>query len=422
MSSNNTGLAVGPSSGFDAPDPSSVPRTGYRVKVRSGDGRTYWQNVHVASETEAVRKLAGRGLRVLAIEPASPAVRARGTSRPESFPLVQFSQELLSLLEAGLNLNEAIQTLYSKERRPAVRETLSSILSKLSEGQNFSDVLAGQGQQFPEVYVATIRASERTGDLPNALARYIVYQVQVEAIRRKLISAAIYPVMLLLIGGFVSLFLLGYVVPKFSAVFESSGRTLPWLSWLLLEFGRLIHANWLWVGAAVVLSLGVTGWGFASRKFRGWLLNLLLSAPLLAQRVEEFRLARFYRAVSLLLASGIALPRAMGMVGGLLNPQQRLRLEACRLDIEQGQSLSYALTKNSLATAVAESLVKVGERSGQMAEMLERAARFNDDEFARWVDIASRLLEPLLMIVIGLVIGGVVVLMYLPIFELAGSL
>jgi general secretion pathway protein F len=172
----------------------------------------------------------------------------------------------------------------------------------------------------------------------------------------------------------------------------------------------------------LVSLLAAVVWAVSQPQGRAWLLSQVLRLPWLAVKADEFRLARFYRAVSLLLAAGISLPRAMGMVTGLLGGRQQSLLTQCRLGVEQGQSLSVALVGAGLASPVAESLIKVGERSGQMAEMLERTARFADEEFARWVDWASRLLEPMLMLVIGLVIGTVVVLMYMPIFELAGSL
>ena len=156
----------------------------------------------------------------------------------------------------------------------------------------------------------------------------------------------------------------------------------------------------------------------------GWasVMDGLLRLPGIAGRAQQFRLARVYRAMGLLLAAGIALPQALGMVSGLLGPAQRQRLAAVRLLVEQGQPLSQALVAQGLASPVARSLLTVGERSGQMAEMLERSARFHDDDLARWLDWASRLLEPVLMTLIGVIIGGVVLLMYLPIFELAGGL
>lgn len=374
------------------------------------------------SEADAVHKATSRGLRVLSIESGIGAAALAASGRNTRFPLLLFSQELLALLDAGLNLTEALSTLHAKERQTAVHAVLEGVLQALREGRNFSDVLAAAPQHFPQVYIATVRAAERSGGLPQALARYIAYQLQFEAIRKKLVSAAIYPAMLLVVGGFVTLFLLGYVVPRFSVVYESSGREIPLLSAMLLTFGKLIYHHWQIALVSLFALLGVLAWGVSQSEGRAWLLGRILRMPWLAAKADEFQMARFYRAVSLLLAAGISLPRAMGMVTGLLGPHQQSRLAQCRLAVEQGQSLSVALIGAGLANPVAESLIKVGERSGQMAEMLERTARFADEDFARWVDWASRLLEPILMSLIGLVIGAVVVLMYMPIFDLAGSL
>jgi general secretion pathway protein F len=392
---------------------------GVRLRLRSADGSVRWQDFPDRSETEAVRQVLAAGAKVLAIEPIAAASARRSGAR---FALLLFSQELLALLDAGLNLTEALTTLHAKERQPRVREVLGVVLQSLREGRSFSDVLATLPEHFPEVYAATVRAAERTGDLRQALARFIAYQAQFDTIRKKLISASIYPVMLLAVGGFVTLFLLGYVVPRFSAVYESSGREMPWLSQMLLGFGKAIHSHWQLALAGVVALAASVGWLLRRPQGRLALLNAVLGLPWLAGKAKEFRLARFYRAVSLLLASGIALPRAMGMVGGLLGPAEQQRLAQARLAVEQGQSLSTALLAADMASPVAESLIKVGERSGQLADMLERTARFQDEDFARWVDWAAKLIEPLLMTVIGIVIGAIVVLMYMPIFDLAGSL
>lgn len=402
-----------------------------RLEVKGESGRAQIMDYPGLSKDQALRRAAAQGLRVLAVLPTDHVgfapksavhllVGAKGAHT--RFPLVQFSQELLALLEAGLNLTEALATLHAKERQPVAQAVQEVILQGLREGKNFSDVLATRPQDFPEVYVATVRASERTGDLPQALARYIAYQVQFEVLRKKLVSAAIYPCMLLIVGGFVALFLLGYVVPKFSAVYASSGREMPGLSALLLAFGAAIHSHWEWaLGVVVSVFAGLFIW-LSRPQGRASLLNAVLRAPWLAEKAQEFRLARLYRAVSLLLASGIALPRALAMVGGMLTLQQQHALAQTRQAVDQGQSFSEALQRSGLATPVAQSLIKVGERSGQLADMLERSAKFHDEEFARWVDWASRLLEPILMTIIGVVIGAIVVLMYMPIFELAGSL
>ncbi|WP_377702050.1 type II secretion system F family protein [Pseudoduganella sp. UC29_71] len=398
----------------------------FQIQVQRAAGAAGRQTIAIdaSSESEAVRLALRQGWRVLAVggTQAAGAASPPPSSRAQPFPLLQFSQELLALLEAGLNLSEAIATLYNKEARGSAKATLAGIRLALQQGKSFSDTLAGFPAIFPDIYVSTVHVAERSGNLPEALARYVAYQLQFDAIRKKLVSAAIYPVMLLCVGTLVTLFLLGYVVPKFSVVYESSGREIPWMSQMLLAFGRQLAAHpWLCLGALLGAAGGAV-FAATNTAARGALLLQVLRLPLLAAKAAEFRLARFYRALSLLLHAGIPLPKALAMVSAMLLPEQQHALAQARRAVQEGQPFSTALERQGLATPVAQSLLKVGENTGRLGDMLERSAKFHDEEFARWVDWASRLLEPLLMTLIGVVIGGVVVLMYMPIFELAGSL
>ena len=361
------------------------------------------------------------GWRVLAIDNASAPVEQASGSNVE-FPLLQFSQELMALLEAGLNLTEAITTLHNKENRGAVKQVIGGILLALQQGKSYSDTLQYYPAIFSEIYVSTMRAAERSGSMPEALSRFVAYQLQFDSIKKKLVSAAIYPCMLLSVGTLVTLFLLGYVVPRFSVVYESAGRDIPWMSQVLLGFGKVIAGHttvFLLVLASVIGALIAMLMHGATR---ARLLLALLRLPVLAEKAAEFRLARFYRALSLLLHAGIPLSKGLAMVSGMLLPAQQAALAQARRLVEEGQPFSSAMEQMQLSTPVAQSLLKVGENTGRMGDMLERSARFHDDEFARWVDWASRLLEPMLMTIMGVVIGAVVVLMYMPIFELAGSL
>lgn len=379
--------------------------------------------IDAASEAEAIRAAVRGGWRVLAVD-AGATSDTGAALRPgkQGLPLLQFSQELLALLEAGLNLGEAMATLHNKETRPGAKATLAAIVLTLQQGLSFSDTLAVFPDIFPDIYIATVHAAERSGNLPEALARFVGYQLQFDAIRKKLISAAIYPCMLLVVGGLVTLFLLGYVVPKFSVVYESSGREIPWMSQMLLGFGQTLAAHPLLCATALAASVAAVVFGIANRAMRQAIVLRLLRLPVLADKAAEFRLARFYRALSLLLHAGIPLHKALAMVGPMLLPAQQEQLAQARRAVQEGMPFSTALEHAGMATPVAQSLLKVGENTGRLGDMLERSAKFHDEEFARWVDWASRLLEPLLMTIIGVVIGGVVVLMYMPIFELAGSL
>ncbi|MET0210390.1 MAG: type II secretion system F family protein, partial [Burkholderiaceae bacterium] len=252
-----------------------------RLKVRGADGTVGWVEQGDRGEAEAVRAVVAQGGKVLAVERLQTARPGPAGAR---FGLLLFSQELLALLDAGLNLTEALATLHAKERQPLAREVLGRMLRALQEGRNFSDVLAAMPQHFPEVYAATVRAAERTGDLPQALSRFIAYQMQFDAIRKKLVSAAIYPLMLLTVGGFVALFLLGYVVPRFSAVYESAGRDLPWMSAQLLRFGQAIHGNWQIALVVLLAGGGAVAWSVSRPAGRAALLQAVLSLPGLAEK------------------------------------------------------------------------------------------------------------------------------------------
>jgi len=275
---------------------------------------------------------------------------------------------------------------------------------------------------FPALFVASVRATEKTGDLPDALRRYLGYQAQLELVRKKIVSASIYPVLLMGVGLLVLLFLLGYVVPKFSQVYEDIQGDLPLMSQLLLELGKFLGAHGL---AAAVVGLGAAALAarFAfSRAARGWLGEKLWRIPAIGSRMRLYQLARFYRTLGMLLRGGTPVVTALDMASGLLAPTLQPSLARAREEIREGRAISEAMSGHGLTTPVSLRMLRVGERSGRMDEMMDRIAGFLDDEIARWVDWFTRLFEPLLMVFIGLIIGVIVVLMYLPVFELAGSI
>jgi general secretion pathway protein F len=370
---------------------------------------------------DAERQARELGYSVLAVRSAQP-LWARLGARRTRFPLVLFSQELVALLNAGLTLVESIETLAEKEHRGETRKVLDGIMARLREGHPFSTALKQHPSCFPELYVATVRAAERTGDLPEAIARYVGYQAQMDQARRKLVSASIYPAMLLIVGGLVTIFLLTYVVPKFSRVYADVGRELPFASQLLLEWGLLLERHGVEVFLAFLGFTGAVAWGVTRPALRARLFATLARAAAVRERLHVYHLARFYRTLGMLTRGGTPIVPALGMVEGLLAADWRERLVRARDDIRAGHAISHSMEHHGLTTPVALRMLRVGERAGKMGEMMERIAAFYDEEIARWVDWFTRLIEPLLMAVIGIVIGTIVVLMYLPIFELAGSL
>jgi general secretion pathway protein F len=372
-----------------------------------------------ADEAAAREQARAQGFTVLSARPRGILGGiAFAWNRP--FPLLLFSQELLALLSAGLSLAEVFDTLVAKEARAESRKLLADVRDRLFEGRSLSAALGEHPQVFPSLYVATVRAAERTGDLPEALARYIAYQERLDLVKKKVLSASIYPVVLLVVGGLVTLFLLGYVVPRFAGIYDDVGRELPFLSRMLIEWGRMLNAHGGLVAAAIVAALAAAiALRARGRKvFTAWLARI----PAVGARVRVYHLARFYRTAGMLLRGGTPLVSALGMVSGLLPPDLRDRLARATVRIREGASISSAMDEADLATPVASRMLRVGEKSGDMDEMMERIAVFHDEELARWIEWFTRLFEPLLMALIGVVIGAIVVLMYLPIFELAGSL
>lgn len=391
----------------------------YLVRALRPGGGVLLESLEADDEPTARRLASARGLAVLSARPERIGGLQWRRSTPK-FDVVAFSQELVALLGAGLSLPETLEVMIEKDARAERRRIVQSIHDQLFEGRLFSQAVEGLGQAFSPLYVATVRAAERSGDLCEALSRYIDYETRLDGVRKKIISASIYPAALLAIGALVTLFLLGYVVPRFSSIYAESGRELPWLSRLLLDWGTLINAHGALLGALALAALA--GIVLSARRAAAGLLALASRVPALRDRVLTYHLARLYRTLGMLLRGGTPLVSALQMVSGLLPPALRGQLGEATRRIRDGAAISDCLHDCGLTSPVALRMLRVGENSGDLAQMMDRIASFHDDELSRWVEWFSRLFEPILMALIGVVIGGIVILMYLPIFDLAGSL
>jgi len=393
----------------------------YEVKALRGEEELTAFALDAGDAGDAASQAQDQGYTVIAIKPkaAWPVWRKPGSSK---FPLVLFSQELLALLEAGLSLVESLETLAEKEERPALRKTLSQIVGSLYEGHPFSYALQHSPAKFPLLYVATVRACEKTGALPEALSRYVAYQSQMDAVKRQVVSASIYPLLLAGVGSLVTLFLLVYVVPRFSHIYADLGSDLPLMSRLLMRWGLLLDANGPAVLTGTVLVLGGAVYAATRPASKQWLVRKLWQLPSLGKRLHVYQLARFYRSLGMLLRGGMPVVTSLQMVSDLLESSLRGQLARATTSIREGHALSSAMEQYGLTTPVALRMLRVGERTGRMGEMMERIAAFYEEETARWVERFTKLFEPLLMVFMGLVIGVIVVLMYFPIFELAGSI
>ena len=393
----------------------------FQLKVLRELGDIVSLVLDAADEADANRQARASGYNVLSLK-RTTSWNLDAFSRRHRFPLALFNQELLALLGAGLTLVEAIEALSEKETHGATRVVLDRLSERLHQGRAVSQALQEQPHAFPPLYISTVRATERTGDLADALKRYATYELQLELVRKKVISASIYPVLLIIAGTLVLLFLLGYVVPKFSLVYENLHGNLPLMSQLLLKVGKFVGTSG---PAAILIGLGaiaLVGRLVFTQGARRWLGAKLWRIPAIGSRMRLYQLARFYRTLSMLLRGGTAAVPALDMASGLLAPALRPSAAQAREAIREGRTISEAMSSYGLTTPVVLRMLRVGERSGRMDEMMDRIASFLDEEIARWVEWFTRLFEPLLMAFIGVVIGIIVVLMYLPVFDLAGSI
>lgn len=391
----------------------------YDLKVVRGQDIS-WLGLDAHDRMEAELQATAQGYTVLAVRGANDWSSI--FKRKTKFNLILFSQELLALLDSGLSLMEAMEALAEKEARPETRKVLNRMMQSLYEGQPLSVALEVFPDIFPPLYVALIRSSEQTGDVAQALGRHVTYQSQIDAMKKKLVTASIYPVLLMVVGFLVMLFLLGYVVPKFSAIYENTGTELPWASQLLLDWGHMLAEHGTQVGMGFLGLLAVMIYAFSRPLVRGWIVKQIWKIPAIGEPMRIYQLARFYRTLGMLLNGGIPLVTGMKMVSSLLQPNLRLQLELVEAQVREGKSVSQAMESHGMTTSVALRILRVGERTGRMGEMMERIGMFYDDEIARAVEWLTRLFEPLLMMFIGLIIGAVVTLMYMPIFDLAGNI
>ncbi len=393
----------------------------FKIKAaRSGEGMVY-VDIDANSREDAMRQAAERGLTVLSMRGNNAFIK-RPKLFNSRFSLSLFSQELLALLDAGLPQVEALETILEKELRKNNRALMESVIATLYEGKSLSMALELFPNEFPLLYVAMIRSSEKTGNITDSLTRYISYQAQVDVIRKKVTSASIYPVFLLGAGGLVTLFLMLYVVPKFGLIYQDLGHDLPFFSRLLMQWGQLLANHKPQVFSVLVMLVVAIYYAITHNATRAWALKKIKKIPNFGKRIQIYQLARFYRTFGMLLKGGVPVVPALEMVSGLLQADFRKHLTNAIGSIREGKPASESLEKFGLTTPIAARLIRVGERTGRLDEMADRIATLYDDDMARWIDWFTKLFEPILMAFIGLIIGVIVIMMYFPIFELAGSI
>jgi type IV pilus assembly protein PilC len=335
--------------------------------------------------------------------------------------LLLFNQELLVLLKAGLPILQALDTIL-ESGGGKLNEMLSAIREDVKGGMALSAAFEKFPRVFPHLYIASIRAGERTGDLPQTIRRYIAFLKRTEGFRGKVIGALIYPAILVTVAAVAVSLLLIYVVPTFSTIYADSGAALPMPTQVLINFTGLLR-HYL-----PLLLLFVAGAVIAFKRWkqtesgRYTVDGFKIKTPLLGAITSRYALAGFTRTLATVLGSGIPIVEAMRMSVGTLNNkvlERGLLLAVHR--VEEGSKLSTSLEGMKLMPPLALRMLTVGETTGSLEEMLSDIADYFEEEIERDLHVLTTSIEPAIMIVMGVVIGGIIVTMYLPIFKIAST-
>ena len=392
----------------------------FRYEALNAAGKTASGLIESDSERQARAQLRDRGLLPIALEPlpageSSPtrAVRRIGLSR---FQLALLTRQFATLLGAGLTIEQALVALAEQSPTAAERERMAAVRSQVLAGHGLAAALASSG--FPDLYCALAAAGERSGRLEAVMAKLADYLERREDARGRLLSALIYPAVVALVAGAVVAALLGYVVPQLVVVFESARQTLPLPTRVLIGASGFLRSSWwLWL----VLGIGFAAAAFWVRRHdaaRESVQSLALRLPLIGPLLLLSDTARFASSLSILSGGGVSILAALEAAAGTLRalPLRRAVREACAA-VGEGVSLSHALRASGRFPPLLAHLIANGETTGSMEQALDAAARAAESELNGRTQIAMALIEPALIVALGLFVLGIVIAVLLPVIE-----
>lgn len=403
--------------------------TRFRCRLGTPAGAIAEQE-HEAESAESLRAhLEDQGYCVLAVTPlgrTSPGGRMGRRSwrrRVRGHDLLILTQELLALVRAGLALPSCIDLLAERSGHPRLREALRAIHEALKGGAALSAAVAEHPRIFPPLYAATIRAGEQSGALAEALTRYLEFLRRLLALQKKVLSALLYPAVLACASTAVIIFLVTFVVPSFTQIYGDLDARLPLPTQILIRATRWFKFHLLWIGGGLAFGLVSLNRWRQTAAGRFWTDRLLLRLPALGEVFQQYALSLFCRTLGLVVGGGIPLVPALEVAaGGVRNSFVQSRLRTTIPEVAAGQNLASALERTGVAPSLAVEMIAVGESTGSLQEMLGHVADFFEGEIDMRLATLVSLVEPAIMISMGLVVATIVVIMYLPIFHLAQAI
>lgn len=398
----------------------------FRYKAAHPDGRIT-QSTTDGDTLLAVRsQLEAEGLTILSIHEQtrdwSPAWLPRSHRRLSLREFLIFNQELVTLVKSGIPILQVFDLLTVRTDQAPFRAALEGVRAEIRGGAAISDAMARFPTYFSELYRASVRAGEQTGHLVDVLQRYLTYLKMLIGIREKVTKALAYPAFLVMAGAGVMVFLASYVLPTFSDIYAQNKSELPTATRLLLTFIDEVRQGFVWIlGTICGFALLGVWWGRAPQG-RQSLQRASLALPVIGAVVLKSHIVRMARTLSTVLAGGIPLVTALEITGdAMTHPTIALALRHVADGVRQGVGLAAALKQQSIVPPMTLRMIEVGEMTGTLEQMLDDVAEFHEGELDLRLNQLTTWIEPLLLLVMGILVGGLVTIMYLPIFQLAGS-
>jgi type IV pilus assembly protein PilC len=386
------------------------------------------EGVYVAESEERLRReLEEKGLYVLAIQRAGRlafgSLRMPTRARISTREFLVFNQELATLLKAGMPLVQSLDILRQRVANPLLKTVLDDVYGRVRGGSSLSEAFEAHGTLFPGVYTASLLAGEKSGSLEQVIRRYVAYVKVVSGVKRKTISALVYPAILLLLSCAVVAIIVLRVVPEFAEFYRQFGEELPLSTRLIVAFSSFAGTYFFLLVLAVVVAVGGF-WAWLKRpgnrrRFDRWTLKI----PLLGPIGQKFATSQAARTLATLLGGGIPLVNAIDVSArSMSNLHMAHELQKAAQQVREGRALATALNESGAFPDVAIKMVEVGESTGALQEMLNSLSDFFDEEIETNLGRFVTMVEPALLIVMGLVIAGLLLALYMPLFNLSSAL
>lgn len=399
----------------------------FRCRLASPNGEII-EGLYVAENEARLRhELEEKGLYVLSLQPKHAiggiALRLPQRQAISTREFLVFNQELATLLKAGMPLVQSLDLLKSRVTSPTFRNVLNDVHEQVRAGTALSDAFAVHGALFPRVYTASLLAGERSGNLDAVLRRYVEYTKIIATVKRKTISALIYPAILVSLAVVLITIIVLKVVPAFADFYGSFGAELPLVTRIIVMVSSFLREQFvlILVGLAVTIGAAVTWVRQPGQKAR--FDHVLLGLPFLGQVARKFATSQMARTLATLLGGGLPLVNALDIAAKSVgNAFMAGQLDIVSARVREGESFAAALEARHVFPEVAVKMAEVGESTGALQEMLNTVADFYDEEISTTMDRFVTLVEPVLLVVMGLVIAGLLLALYMPLFQLSSVL